>query len=910
VRVLLVTPDPTDYEPLAGLEELQTMKEAIAFHSASVEILQLFPPTWRHLRQTLLGTDRFDVIHFIGHGNPFEILLEAEDGCGVCLAASELVEELVRHNIKLAILNVCESEMPAKALVESGLPAALGTSSSILDSQSLTLTGELYGTLASGHTLGEAIHQIRTGLANDPDPSAAQIPVLFGDDTLHFAYSAQKDFPGIHTYGLPRLLDGVPPRQRFFGYRQELTNGLRHLANPHIDAIEVVGLHGSGKTTFGSNLVHRGAWHFFGVIWLSLKNQATSIEALIVERVGSVLGVENIEDTIRQFEKLPLLLVFDDAEYLTSDLQQELVSILARIPYQSGNKIIFIAGSPLPFLSDHNRAAHIPLTALDQKSSLLYLLDCARRRHPGTFNELPIKVCQAFADMFSAQPTLMEWVVDYIGKVGSEQAMTMFEKLPAHLVDRLEALLQPILVELTNEELQVLESAAVFAGPIQSGWLMGVAQLPSAQEELLSLIDRRLLSRVMPDRYIVPPLLQGYLTAKSSDEKAFLRHAQFFAGEIAQWGIAAVEDYGFSHRNEFVDTFPEALLAIQRCNFIGDVQAWTAIRDLAAGLRDYLHFQRQDWRAIIFFEQAAAQACKMLNDESGLGASLASLGAAQVTIGLTHQGSENIEEAIRYLTSSKDNRALSIAYGALGYVQRRHQNTEEAIRAYETALNLSEQVGDFALSARHLSNLGTTYKRNGNLDQAGDFYQRALTAARQTDNQYLIASQLDMIGHIARLQGDSMQSIQSHKQAYWIRKQLNDTTGLRMTLTMLASSYKNAGRPADIIDDVEAVFDNLDDQVNLLQRWLLTLQVARLRRDMGHLNLAIDLYEEALALAQEQNYFVGMSMCERGLGYCYKAQGELKRAQVHFQRALDLPSNESYQKELMNILEELQSLLS
>ena len=71
LRVLVVISDPLsgNLSSVAALQEWQAISRAMAHQQAPVTLLRLFPPTWQHLRQTLLGRlGTFDLVHFIGHG--------------------------------------------------------------------------------------------------------------------------------------------------------------------------------------------------------------------------------------------------------------------------------------------------------------------------------------------------------------------------------------------------------------------------------------------------------------------------------------------------------------------------------------------------------------------------------------------------------------------------------------------------------------------------------------------------------------------------------------------------------------------------------------------------------------------------------------------------------------------------
>lgn len=101
--------------------------------------------------------DRIAILHYGGHANGYQLLLESSSG-GVATAQSEgLVPYLARQNsLKLVFLNGCSSQQQAQDLVDAGVPAVIGTSQAINDDVATSLSVRFYSSLSGGNSIGRA----------------------------------------------------------------------------------------------------------------------------------------------------------------------------------------------------------------------------------------------------------------------------------------------------------------------------------------------------------------------------------------------------------------------------------------------------------------------------------------------------------------------------------------------------------------------------------------------------------------------------------------------------------------------------------------------------------------------------------------------------------------------------------
>jgi Sulfatase-modifying factor enzyme 1/CHAT domain len=189
LRILVVIPNPRGCDTLDGEQELKEIRESLDWQIRLrlVRVERLDPPTLDSLEKRLKH-ERFDVLHFVGHGSfhqdegallfeDVEGMRDAVDGVSLAGALSE--------SIRLVVLNACEGACSsldnpfagvAQNLVSHGIPAVVAMQYPIEDSMAMRFAREFYAGIAEGRTVDWAVSRARHALRRGLDWT---IPVLF-----------------------------------------------------------------------------------------------------------------------------------------------------------------------------------------------------------------------------------------------------------------------------------------------------------------------------------------------------------------------------------------------------------------------------------------------------------------------------------------------------------------------------------------------------------------------------------------------------------------------------------------------------------------------------------------------------------------------------------------------------------
>jgi hypothetical protein len=178
LRVLVVLPSPSDYEPLDVEREWNNLGDALKRHvsDGTMELVRLESPTLAGLQQAL-RRDEYHVMHFVGHGgfdpslNDGSLVLEDPDGRGSALDGQSLGVLLHdQQSLRLVTLVACEGArtsstdpfaVAAQSLVRRGIPAVIATQFEISDQAAMTLSQEFYGALIEGFPVDTALAEAR-----------------------------------------------------------------------------------------------------------------------------------------------------------------------------------------------------------------------------------------------------------------------------------------------------------------------------------------------------------------------------------------------------------------------------------------------------------------------------------------------------------------------------------------------------------------------------------------------------------------------------------------------------------------------------------------------------------------------------------------------------------------------------
>jgi hypothetical protein len=179
LTILFLASNPYKTERLKLDRECREIKEKIKL-SENREQLN-FISEWavkiKYL-QDFIKEQNPDIIHFSGHGENAEIILEGEDGKPVSVPKKAIVRLLGRcKNLKLVVFNTCYSVSFAQETVEK-IDFAIGMDGSVVDDTAITFAYRFYSSLGCGETVEDSFEDALTEIDLN-NLSGSNVPKLF-----------------------------------------------------------------------------------------------------------------------------------------------------------------------------------------------------------------------------------------------------------------------------------------------------------------------------------------------------------------------------------------------------------------------------------------------------------------------------------------------------------------------------------------------------------------------------------------------------------------------------------------------------------------------------------------------------------------------------------------------------------
>jgi predicted ATPase/class 3 adenylate cyclase len=249
---------------------------------------------------------------------------------------------------------------------------------------------------------------------------------------------------------------------------------------------------------------------------------------------------------------------------------------------------------------------------------------------------------------------------------------------------------------------------------------------------------------------------------------------------------------------------------------------------------------------------------------------------------------ENIRASLASLVEDPDRTEALLRLGVALHrflLTREHVNP---IRDLQAALERPGAV-EAALRARALYVTGylvanlLAFRDRLELGTARDLLERALDAARELDDTALCAETLAILCWVAYFQGESRQATLFGEEAVGIARDAGDPRLLGVALMDLAHSAPTPEEERALRLEALACFRQAGDVFSLCTD-LRGLAIGELAE--GRLQAARDLYEEAIAAAEEIGSGWHQISLWQNLGFVLLLQGELERATILARQSL------------------------
>jgi tetratricopeptide (TPR) repeat protein len=260
---------------------------------------------------------------------------------------------------------------------------------------------------------------------------------------------------------------------------------------------------------------------------------------------------------------------------------------------------------------------------------------------------------------------------------------------------------------------------------------------------------------------------------------------------------------------------------------------------------------------------------------------------------LNQQSKQSQIDLLLRLLTCHGNRDLSFAerqnhiqpWNSLGMLYEALGKWEQAITAFNKALEIIEQVGTTIDKIATLGNLATVLFRQGNSDWALDLWNRVLELAERVDNRSK-AKALHGIASIKYRQGLTEEAMLLWQKALQLRQQAGDLEGQATTLNAVAWAAAQQGGIRRAIDLWEESLKISERTGNLETKADTLYGLAGIARLKGDIDRGLQLWNESLKLQEYSGNAQGKAATLAMMGQLQASQGDFEPAIAALQKSI------------------------
>ncbi|MGJ5672180.1 MAG: tetratricopeptide repeat protein [Nostochopsis sp.] len=915
LRVLFMATDPEDVQPKLEFEQEEariladTRDFAVDLRVEESGCVSELGKVWsRYL-------DDFDVFHLTGHASikdeaPYTpyFITETEIGERHETTAAELAEVFRFRFPKLVFLSGCRTgQAPdkgavpsmAEALIAQGARAVLSWGRPVEDRTATAAAAHLYGKLAAGYQLAEALattyqqlfkqnvrdwHLLR--LYVQGECPGALVDVL-GDVPPSAPEPAYQQFLDPDTQQVR-----VAKPSEFVGRRRTLQRCLKAIRTSL--GVLIHGLGGVGKSTVTARLLERMVGYDRLVIFRQLDED--KLLKTLAEQCTSERGHEILNGKLPLMQRLTkffaeglntkeqrFVFVLDDFEanldlrngvYV---LQPQVVDVLLALlkamqNSQLPHKVIITCRYNFTLSELNHRLYREPLGALAgadliKKYNRLDSFNGSWQFQP----DLPERAKKA-AD---GNPRLLEWLDKILqNSLMSPSAERGVEMILQKMAEkekefREDILAQVLLKQQTPGLRQMLGKLLVYELPVPLAAIDPICEDISSWEshiqraEILGLLEVTLTNNT-ERLYRVPRILSPLLEFPENPkgEELYKKAAQIL---YRLW-------------REEAETSTEAQkLEIHRLALLGkdgDI-AGKIGNSLAGHLRNQSRFRE------------AIHLCKSTLEITKNHSVFKEIAYCEHQMGEVYQALKYYEQALN-LCPAEDEAELASIYNHFGMLKADKGEVDEAIALFNQSLEIKERIGNVPGKAATLHSLGIIYANKGQVDKAIALYNQSLEIFERIGNLQGKAMTFHELGHIYANKGEVDEAIAFYNQSLSITERIGNVQGKAATLHNLGAIYTNKGE----VDEAIALFNqslSIKERIGDVQGKAATLNnLGYIYANKGEVEQAIALYNQSLEIFERIGDVQTKAATLHNLAIIYANKGEVDEALALYNQSLSI----------------------
>lgn len=245
------------------------------------------------------------------------------------------------------------------------------------------------------------------------------------------------------------------------------------------------------------------------------------------------------------------------------------------------------------------------------------------------------------------------------------------------------------------------------------------------------------------------------------------------------------------------------------------------------------------------------------------------------------------EEINLYIEIANINNNLGVIYNEIGDYKTAYIYFIEALNNYDLAKNQDKKIGTF-------NNIGLVYLYLKNYDKALTYFDKVLDSTIQPKDTVLIVSVLNNIALCYSSENKSENALEYLDRAIKLSEKINNKYGLCISYQLMGNIFQTLNQTEKAFDAYSVSMDIAREQNWSYQLAVSRIGIARVLLNQDNVDEALKVAYDVFDMAEEQNSLVLKSDTHQLLSDIFEKTGDYKNSLVHYREYIKV------QEEIIN----------
>jgi CHAT domain-containing protein/tetratricopeptide (TPR) repeat protein len=245
--------------------------------------------------------------------------------------------------------------------------------------------------------------------------------------------------------------------------------------------------------------------------------------------------------------------------------------------------------------------------------------------------------------------------------------------------------------------------------------------------------------------------------------------------------------------------------------------------------------------------------------------------------------------AVRIAEKIGDRALLATALCDVGDIYGRRNPPKDAVTYLQKCLTIHEETGNKKGQAGALHSMAVAYDTERRHELAVQHYEKSLALSQEVGDGKLTALIFNGLGMAHTSLGHYEVGLDFYFKARALSEELGDKSTLNMALNNIGTRYLAQGRYAEALDYLHKSLAVIQEMGASADRRSLAYKyqnIGLVYRRQGHLDQALSYSRKSLDILVEIDDKFGIANLQNNIGVIYKSQGLYDEALGYFQKAL------------------------